>query len=59
MDIIAISSLLVSGITAVGVVLHQIHLRNCSCFCVNSDCYKTPNNTPHTSSSHLIRDSLS
>jgi hypothetical protein len=48
MDYISISSLIISGITAVGVVIHQIHLKNCSCFCVNSDCYKTPPSTPKT-----------
>ena len=46
MDILSVSSLVVSAITAVGVVIHQIHLKNCSCFCVNSDCYKTPPSTP-------------
>ena len=46
MDYISISSLIISGITAIGVLIHQIHLKNCSCFCVNSDCYKSPPSTP-------------
>ena len=46
MDILSLSALIVSSITALGVVIHQIHLKNCSCFCVNSNCYKSPPNTP-------------
>lgn len=49
-DIISITSLIVSTITALGVVLHQIHLKNCSCCCINSECFKSPPNTPKLSS---------
>ena len=47
-DLISLSSLILSSITAMGVILHQIHLKNCSCCCVNSNCYKTPPSTPKT-----------
>ena len=43
MDIFSITSLVVSGITAIGVLIHQIHLKNCECFCIKSDCYKEEN----------------
>jgi hypothetical protein len=46
MDIISVSSIIVSSLTAIGVILHQLHLRNCSCLCVNSNCYKSPPSTP-------------
>ena len=46
MDIISVSSLVISTITAIGIVIHQIHLKNCSCFCIKSDCYKSPPSTP-------------
>lgn len=46
MDALSLSSILVSTITALGVLIHQIHLKNCSCFCINSDCSKTPPASP-------------
>jgi len=46
MDIISLASIIISGITAIGVIIHQVHLKNCSCFCVKSDCYKSPPPTP-------------
>jgi hypothetical protein len=48
MDILTLTSLIVSSITAVGVVIHQIHLKNCSCLCFKSNCSKTPNNSTST-----------
>jgi len=45
-DIISITSLIVSSITAIGVIIHQFHLKNCGCLCVESECYKSQPNTP-------------
>lgn len=49
MDILTLTSLIVSSITAVGVVIHQIHLKNCACFCIKSNCSKTPDTSPRNS----------
>jgi len=60
MDALSISSIVVSAITAVGIVIHQIHLKNCSCLCIKSDCAKTPPASPkhsehiHTEPSTIV-----
>jgi hypothetical protein len=45
MEPIALGSLIVSVLTALGVVIHQIHLKNCDCFCIHSDC-RSGENSP-------------
>jgi hypothetical protein len=40
MDIVAVTSLVVASSTAIGYIIHQLHLRNCECFCIKSDCVK-------------------
>ena len=40
MDIVAVTSLVVASSTAIGYIIHQLHLRNCECFCIKSDCIK-------------------
>jgi hypothetical protein len=48
MDVVAVSSLVVALSTAIGYIIHQLHLRNCQCCCIKSDCVKssTPSQTP-------------
>jgi hypothetical protein len=40
MDFLAVTSLIVALSTAIGYILHQLHLRNCECLCIKSDCTK-------------------
>ena len=40
MDILAVTSFIVALSTAIGYILHQLHLRNCECLCIKSDCTK-------------------
>lgn len=53
LDAVAITSLIISVLTATGTLIHQIHLKNCElCFCIKSDCSKTPRtNSPVNESS--------
>jgi len=48
MDVVAVTSLVVALSTAIGYIIHQLHLRNCQCCCIKSDCVKgsTPSQTP-------------
>lgn len=43
MDLLAVSSLIVAISTALGYIIHQLHLRNCECLCIKSDCVKKEN----------------
>jgi len=36
----SIIALVVAVSTAVGTLLHQMHIRKCDCLCINSDCRK-------------------
>lgn len=36
----SIIALVVAVSTALGTLLHQMHIRKCDCFCINSDCRK-------------------
>ena len=36
----SIIALVVAVSTALGTLLHQLHIRKCDCFCINSDCRK-------------------
>jgi hypothetical protein len=57
-------ALVVAVSTALGTLLHQLHIRKCDCFCINSDCRKiksevpTPNESPRISLApiHLKKD---
>lgn len=48
----SIIALVVAVSTALGTLLHQLHIRKCDCLCINSDCRKvkgeveTPLETP-------------
>ena len=49
MDLVAVSSLVIALSTAIGYLIHQLHLRNCECCCIKSDCMikgTTPPSTP-------------
>ena len=51
----SIIALVVAVSTALGTLLHQLHIRKCDCFCINSDCRKvkgevdTPLESPNIS----------
>ncbi len=36
----SIIALVVAVSTALGTLLHQMHIRKCDCLCINSDCRK-------------------
>jgi len=36
----ALIAIVIAGSTALGTLLHQLHIRKCDCFCINSDCRK-------------------
>ena len=40
MDTGALIAIVIAGSTALGTLLHQLHIRKCDCFCINSDCRK-------------------
>ena len=50
MDITSIIAIVVSVSTAIGSLIHHLHLRKCELCCLKSDCYK---NTPKNSTSSL------
>lgn len=39
-DTAALIAIVIAGSTALGTLLHQLHIRKCDCFCINSDCRK-------------------
>ncbi len=46
MEPISITAMVVSIITAIGVLLSRIKFRHCLCGCIESDCVNTPPPTP-------------
>ena len=52
----SIIALVVAVSTALGTLLHQLHIRKCDCFCINSDCRKVKGevNTPLESPTVLV-----
>ena len=47
MEIAVISSIVLTVLTGLGYIFHQIHLKNCECLCVKSSCFgSTPPTTP-------------
>ena len=40
MDTGALIAIVIASTTALGTLLHQLHIRKCDCFCINSDCRK-------------------
>jgi hypothetical protein len=47
MDIGSVIAVVVSISTAIGSIIHHLHLRKCEmCCCITSDCYKSPPSTP-------------
>lgn len=63
-DTAALIAIVIAGSTALGTLLHQLHIRKCDCFCINSDCRKmkgevdTPLESPNISIApvHTKRD---
>jgi hypothetical protein len=49
MEPISITAMVVSIITAIGVLLSRIKFRHCLCGCIESDCVNTPPPTPEPS----------
>ena len=46
MDPISISAIIISIISALGALLSRFRFRHCRCGCIDSDCIRTPTNTP-------------
>jgi hypothetical protein len=53
MEPISITAMVVSIITAFGLLLSRLKFKHCLCCCIESDCIKTPENTPNPSISNL------
>lgn len=49
MEIVSITALVVSIITAVGILLSRLKLKHCLCGCIESDCVNSPIPTPEPS----------
>lgn len=49
MEPISIVSIVVSIITAVGVLLSKLRMKHCLCGCIESDCINTPQQSPDPS----------
>ena len=49
MEPVSITALVVSIITAIGILLSKLKMKHCLCGCIESDCITTPNNTPESS----------
>ena len=58
MDILAVTSLIVALSTAIGYILHQLHLRNCECLCIKSDCTKRLDEPDTPPFIHPVLDAL-
>ena len=50
MEPVSITALIVSIITALGILLSKLKLKHCLCGCIESDCITTPPTTPELSS---------
>lgn len=46
MEPVSITAMVVSIITAIGVLLSRIKFKHCLCGCIESDCINTPPPTP-------------
>ena len=49
MEPVSITALVVSIITAIGILLSKLKMKHCLCGCIESDCITTPNNSPESS----------
>jgi hypothetical protein len=49
MEPISITAMVVSIITAIGVLLSRLKFKHCLCGCIESDCMNTPPSTPKIS----------
>ena len=45
-DVVAVVSITITLITALGGILLSLHLKKCHSICCDSECAKTPPNTP-------------
>jgi len=52
MDPISISAIVISIISALGVILARLKFKHCHCGCIDSDCINTPPNTPLDTPNH-------
>ena len=56
MEPISIIAMVVAIITALGVLLSRLRFRHCLCCCIESDCIKTPPNTPENTPHQSVAD---
>ena len=49
MEPVSITAIVVSIITAIGVLLSRLRMKHCLCGCIESDCINTPTPTPEPS----------
>jgi hypothetical protein len=49
MEPVSITALIVSIITALGILISKIKMKHCLCGCIESDCITTPITSPETS----------
>lgn len=61
MEPVSITALVVGIISALAALLSRLRFKHCHCGCIDSDCIRTPDNTPPatpTSSKHNKRDDI-
>ncbi len=46
MEPVSITAIIISVIAALGTLLSRLRFRHCHMCCIDSDCIKTPSNTP-------------
>jgi hypothetical protein len=49
MEPVSITAIVVSIITAIGVLLSRLRMKHCLCGCIESDCINTPEPSPEPS----------
>jgi len=49
MEPVSITALIVSIITAIGILISKIKMKHCLCGCIESDCITTPQSSPESS----------
>ena len=49
MEPVSITAIVVSIITAIGVLLSRLRMKHCLCGCIESDCINTPPQSPTAS----------
>ena len=46
MEPISVTAIILSILAGLGTLLSRLRFRHCRCGCINSDCIRTPENTP-------------